>query len=378
MQTSTSNQLQAFYYKRLAENYYQADGAQLAVVAQMQILLDQLQQQQDTTSWQRWLPIKTKNSSDKENEIQGLYIWGGVGRGKTFLIDLFYEALPHKKKLRLHFYQFMQHIHQVLKDIPEQKNPLEIVAKRFSKRAKVLFLDEFLVSDITDAMILYQLLSALFKNKVILITTSNSEPQQLYPGGLQRERFLPAIALIERHTKVIELKGQKDYRIEHIQASGSYHYPCNEQTERLMRQCFSAVGCTDTNDKQAIKINGRHIAVVAKAEHIIWFEFKDLCQSPRSVSDYMVIAQLYETVLVSNIPIFNQQDDMARRFIQLVDEFYDKNVILVVSAAKQAKELYQDGRLAFEFNRTASRLIEMQSHHYLSKAQKKKPSANQV
>lgn len=372
MQTSTSNSLEALYQKRLADNHYQTDNAQLAVIAQMQTLLDQLKQQKKLTTWWRWLPTKNKNSQIQNGKIQGLYLWGGVGRGKTFLIDLLYDALADKRKLRLHFYQFMQEVHASLKEIPEQKNPLEIVAKKFAKRTKILFLDEFFVTDITDAMILYQLLLALFNQRVILVTTSNFEPQQLYHDGLQRDRFLPAIALIETHTKVIEIRGQKDYRVEYIEASGSYHYPHNEQAEELMLQCFNTVACSEAANKQSIKVNDRRIAVLAQAAHVVWFDFKDICQTPRSVTDYIIIAQLYDTILISNIPAFNQRDDIARRFIQLVDEFYDKNVILVVSAAKQANELYQDGRLTFEFNRTASRLLEMQSHQYLCKARKQK------
>ena len=284
------------------------------------------------------------------------------------MIDFFYEVVPVDKKIRLHYYQFMQEIHASLKEISNRKNPLKIIAEDLSKRAQILFLDEFFVSDITDAMILYRLLEALFEYQIVLVTTSNFAPRELYKDGLQREQFLPAIALIEDHTRVVAMQAGIDYRTQHIKSAGSYHAPLNEQSEALMEQCFKTLASEAGDDNHSIEINDRNIKVIMHTPNVVWFDFKELCQTPRSVADYIMIAHLYHTVLISAVPIFNNRDDAARRFIQLVDEFYDQNVILILSAEAQAQELYKEGRLKFEFSRTASRLLEMQSLKYWSNA----------
>ena len=363
--------LATLYRSHLKTRGYQVDPEQLRIIAYLQTISDQLLAPVPRKTWASWLKPKNNHRRLESNRCRGLYLWGGVGRGKTYMLDFFYEVLPINKKLRLHYYQFMQEVHGSLKKMSKQKNPLKIIAKDLADRVRVLFLDEFFVSDITDAMILYRLLAALFEYRIVLITTSNFAPEDLYKNGLQRERFLPAIALIEHHTKVVAMQAGVDYRSLHIKNAGSYHAPYDEQSEALMKQCFTALGSKGTNsNRSAIEINDRDIKVLMHAPNVVWFEFKELCETPRSVSDYIMIAHLYHTVLISGVPVFNKRDDAARRFIQLVDEFYDQNVILVLSAAAQARELYQAGRLKFEFNRTVSRLLEMQSLKYWSNARK--------
>ena len=360
--------IEALYRLHLKKYDYRVDPAQLKIVAHLQTISDQLNTPAPKKTWASRLKSKNNRRLSETRPIRGLYLWGGVGRGKTYMLDFFYEVLSVDKKRRLHYYQFMQEVHDSLKKLTKQKNPLRIIAEDLAGRVRVLFLDEFFVSDITDAMILYRLLAALFECQIVLLTTSNFAPEDLYKDGLQRARFLPAIALIERHTEVVAMQTGVDYRSLHIKNSGSYHVPYNERSEALMRQCFTALDCGNADSNRSIEINDRNIKVVMRAPDVVWFEFEELCQTPRSVADYIMIARLYHTVLISGVPIFNHRDDAARRFIQLVDEFYDKNVILVLSAQAQARELYRAGRLRFEFDRTVSRLLEMQSLKYWSNA----------
>ncbi len=363
--------LETLYRLHLKKRAYQVDPEQLKVVAYLQTISDQLLTPAPKKTWASWLRPKNTGRHSENHSNRGLYLWGGVGRGKTYMLDFFYEVLPVDKKRRFHYYQFMQGVHGSLKKMSNRKNPLKIIAEDLADRVQVLFLDEFFVSDITDAMILYRLLAALFECQIVLVTTSNFAPKDLYKGGLQHDRFVPAIALIERHTEVVTMQTGVDYRSLHIKSSGSYHTPYDEQSETLMRQCFTALGSEDVDSNDSIKINDRNIKVRMHTPNVVWFEFKELCETPRSVADYIIIAHLYHTVLISGVPIFNNRDNAARRFIQLIDEFYDQNVILVLSAQAQARELYRAGRLGFEFNRTVSRLLEMQSLKYWSNARAK-------
>ena len=368
MKNNKAFQLEDLYLSHLKEHDYRVDPAQIEVVRQLQSIAEILTTPRQKQTWLSRLRLNRNRRKDKANIIQGFYLWGGVGRGKTHIIDFFYEVLPVEKKLRLHYYQFMQEVHAALKKITNRKDPLKIVAEQFARRTRVLFLDEFFVSDITDAMILYGLLSALFEHQIMLITTSNFAPQELYKDGLQRQRFLPAITLIEQRTKVVGMQEGVDYRTLHIKSSGCYHWPCNEQSEILMKRCFTTLAAEVIGDSHVIEINSRNINAIMHTPNIVWFEFKEICQTPRSVADYITIARLYHTVLISDVPVFDNCDDAARRFIQLVDEFYDQNVILILSAAAQAEQLYKRGNLSFEFGRTSSRLLEMQSRKYWSKA----------
>lgn len=298
---------------------------------------------------------------------RGLYVWGSVGRGKTWLMDLFYEHLPVKKKQRVHFHRFMQRVHHGVKSQGNVRDPLSRIAAEWARQCRVLCLDEFFVSDIADAMLLGGLLENLFRHGVTLVTTSNFEPDELYRDGLQRAKFLPAIELIKQQTRVIELAGETDYRLRILQQSEIYHYPLDTAADRVMTECFERISaeCELAHD---LDINGRDFHAQRRGDGIIWFEFAELCEKPRGSMDYIEIARAFNTVVVSNVPVLGNNDsNAARRFITMVDEFYDRNVNLLVSAAAPVEALYSGRQLQFEFQRTASRLTEMQSHDYLAR-----------
>ena len=302
-----------------------------------------------------------------EPEI-GLYLWGGVGRGKTYLVDAFFECLPFSDKLRVHFHRFMQRVHAELTILEGQKNPLETVAERFSREARVLCFDEFFVTDIGDAMILGGLMKALFTRGVTLVATSNVEPGRLYENGLQRQRFLPAIALLEKYTRVVNVDGGVDYRLRTLQQAELYHFPLDAGADRSLQDSFSRLAPEPGKHWERLEINNRYLTCRCVADDVVWFDFAELCAGPRSSNDYIELARIFHAVLISGVPEFlPDRDDQARRFINLVDEFYDRNVKLVLTAAKPLLELYAGGRLEFEFQRTVSRLQEMQSYEYLAR-----------
>ena len=300
--------------------------------------------------------------------VRGLYVWGGVGRGKTHLVDLFIDAPRLDSKLRIHFHRFMQLVHGELNALAEREDPLRIVAHGIAARARVLCFDEFYVSDITDAMILGRLLAALFERGVTLVATSNIEPSKLYADGLQRARFLPAIELIERHTKVIRLDSGPDYRLRALERARTWFAPLGPDAERGLAECFRSLAPEHAGDDGALSILGRSVPVVRHAGGVAWFEFEMLCGGLRSVADYIEIARDFHTVVLSGVPVLDDdRRDPVRRFIHLVDEFYDRNVNLVVSAATGPDGLYRGRRLAEPFQRTRSRLVEMQSTDYLGR-----------
>ncbi len=298
--------------------------------------------------------------------VPGLYIWGGVGRGKTFLMDLFFQTLSLSAKKRIHFHRMMHDVHNRLAALGNVEDPLDRVAAAIAEDARVLCFDEFFVSDIGDAMILARLLKGLFDRRVTLVATSNVEPANLYRDGLQRERFLPAIDLLQQHTAVIELDGETDYRLRLLQHAGTYLCPDDDDARRKLDRLFAESATTGIEKRRKLLVNGRRIAALRSAKGIAWFEFDEICDGPRSQSDYIELARWYPTVIVSGVPRFGEgSEDRARRFIALVDEFYDRRVKLIVSAARPPGELYAGQRLQFEFERTVSRLIEMQSSEYL-------------
>lgn len=316
----------------------------------------------------RWV----KPTDNHVQGVRGLYLWGGVGRGKTHLCDLFFEALPLERKIRLHFHRFMQQIHTDLRAIDGVENPMERVADDWAARARVLLLDEIHVNDITDAMLLGGLLTALFKRGVTLVTTSNVPPEGLYRDGLQRARFLPAIAQICNHTDVVEMVGVTDYRLRHLQTQPVYSVSpfsngrASTRTRQIMQSHFDQLRTALEYPDESIIIHGREIPVLGVSEDLAWFSFDSLCNTARSTDDYIEIASRFGTVLVSDIPVMDSRsDDAARRFVNLVDEFYDRHTKLIVSAEARADKLYTGQRLAFEFERAASRLFEMQSLEYL-------------
>lgn len=300
--------------------------------------------------------------------LSGLYLWGGVGRGKTMLMDLFFECLPADRRLRMHFHRFMQRVHHELKDLSGTINPLEVVADRLREQTGTLCFDELFVSDIGDAMILSELFEHLFARGVTLVATSNFEPDRLYENGLQRRRFLPAIELLKKHTQVHRVDSEVDYRLRVLERAEIYHVPLDGAAERSLASSFSALAPETPKTDVALEIENRIITARKVADDVAWFEFSELCEGPRSQNDYIELARIFHAVLVSNLRRFSARDeDAARRFISLVDEFYDHNVKLIMSADAAIEDLYAGERLRFEFERTKSRLLEMQSHDYLAR-----------
>ena len=305
--------------------------------------------------------------------IKGLYLWGGVGRGKTYLMDNFYEGLPFEKKIRVHFHRFMRRVHHDLTSLKGEKNPLKKVAQGIAKEAEVICFDEFFVSDIADAMILAGLLQELFSMNIVLVTTSNILPDRLYENGLQRQRFLPAVSLIKEHCEIVNVDGGIDYRLRELKKASLYYWPHSreaiESIEMVFNRLIPAMG--EIQEGIDLEIEGRLISSIKFSEGIVWFDFFAICDGPRSQNDYIEIAKEFQAVIISDVPKMGQyNEDVVRRFIHLVDEFYDRNVKLALSAAEPINQLYAEGRLSFEFERTTSRLLEMQSNDYLSKPHK--------
>ncbi len=297
---------------------------------------------------------------------RGLYIWGGVGRGKTHLVDTFYDSLALERKLRVHFHRFMQRVHTALTQHSGAKNPLEVVADDIANETLVLCFDEFFVSDIGDAMILGGLIDALFRRGVTLVATSNIPPQELYRDGLQRSRFLPAIGLLEQHLTVTHLEAATDYRFRTLQRADLWHVPHDGTAAEALSAYFSSLTGREAGDPRSVYINQRPLTLLADAPGVAWATFTTLCEEPRSAVDYVEMAREYHTVLIEQIPLLDRdKEDAARRFINLVDEFYDRNVKLIATAAQAPAALYDGSRLRFEFDRTVSRLQEMRTEEYL-------------
>jgi cell division protein ZapE len=303
-----------------------------------------------------------------EPPVRGLYVHGGVGRGKTFLMDLFFDGLPIQRKQRLHFHRFMGRVHADLATLKDVEDPLATVAEHFAEHARVLCFDEFFVADIGDAMLLGRLFKHLFANGVTVIATSNVAPKNLYKDGLQRAQFLPAIALIEKHCKVLHLDSTDDYRLRALTQAEVYHAPLDTAAQRALEDAYTRLSTATPDPRATLEVNGREIPVLRRAGTLVWFEFDALCRGPRAAADYIEIAQSFSTVIVSGIPVFTvETENEARRFIHLIDEFYDRSVKIMVSAAAGPTALYQGQRVAAEFARTSSRLIEMQSEAYLGR-----------
>ena len=352
------------YRDELARGVLLPDPAQAALVEELDRVHRSLLARRDGGLLARL----ARRFGGESEPVRGLYVWGGVGRGKTHLVDLFHRASGLDPKLRIHFHRFMQHVHGELNALPDREDPLEIVAARIAKRARVLCFDEFHVSDITDAMILGRLLAGLFERGVTLVATSNIEPSRLYADGLQRERFLPAIDLLERHTKVVRLDGGTDYRLRTLERARTWYAPLGPEAEVGLAECFRALAPDHVVDGGALTILGRTVPAVRHAGGVAWFDFETLCEGPRSVADYIEIARNFHSVVLGGVPALDDdRRDPVRRFIHLVDELYDRNVNLIVSAVTSPDRLYRGQKLVEPFRRTRSRLVEMQSTAYLGR-----------
>ncbi len=300
--------------------------------------------------------------------VKGLYFWGGVGRGKTYLVDTFFDALPIAEKKRLHFHRFMQLVHARLKDLRHRESPLEIVAEQLAGDTRVLCLDELFVADITDAMLLHGLLAALFARGVVLVTTTNIPPDDLYKDGLQRARFLPAIELLKSHCEVVNVDGGTDYRLRQLEQAPTWHAPLGSAADAALADTFRRLATEPSRHNACLEVESRFIRTRELADGVAWFDFSELCDGPRSQNDYIEIARQFHTVLLSNVPALDwTQENQARRLLNLVDEFYDRGVKLIVSAAAPVDAIYSGEKLKFEYRRVVSRLLEMQSTAYLAR-----------
>ncbi len=352
--------VRAAYEAELATRGYKSDPAQLrAVDALERCALE-------------WSEYKQKRSNAIKKLLshppipRGVYLYGGVGRGKSFLMDCFYNAVPLKRKTRLHFHEFMREVHRELRDLQGIVNPLDELAKRMAKRFKLICFDEFHVSEITDALILHRLLAALFEQGVGFMTTSNFKPDDLYPGGMHRDRILPAIALLNANLEVVNVDNGTDYRSRTLEQIKMYHQPWGEAADAEMTDAFDKLA-ESVDEDPVLHIEAREIYAKRKAGGVVWFDFKTLCGGPRSQNDYLEIATQFHTVLLSNVPAMPPRlSSEARRFTWLIDVLYDRRVKLIISAEVAPDALYTEGPLAHEFPRTVSRINEMQSVEYLN------------
>ena len=345
------------------------DAAQEKALAHFERLYEDLLGLQEMDSWLVWLLARRRI-------VQGLYLWGGVGRGKSFLMDAFFACAPLADKRRQHFHRFMQGIHHRMRALQGQEDPLILIARELAKQVRLLCLDEFQVTDITDAMLMRRLLEGLFEQGVVLITTSNLHPDDLYKHGLQREQFVPAIALIKQHLEQVNVDAGIEYRLRTLEKAGVYHHPLDARAEAHLNQTFASIARDAGAADVPLEIEDRVIRAKRIGSGVGWFEFNELCDGPRGQADYIELARRYHTVLISNVRRLTPGAlDIARRFTWLVDEFYDRKVKLIVSAEQPVDRLFElaDGGDAFLKNlnipfvdRTVSRLIEMQTHDYLA------------
>ena len=352
--------VKATYEAALAERGFSSDPAQLRAVDELE---------RCATDWAHY---KHKRSNSLKKLInrpavpKGVYMYGGVGRGKSFLMDLFFNAVPLKRKTRLHFHEFMREVHRELRELQGTQNPLDVLGQRMAQRYKLICFDEFHVADVTDAMILHRLLDALFANGVGFVTTSNFHPDGLYPNGLHRDRILPAIELLKQKLAVINVDNGTDYRGRALTHIDLYHCPLGPQADAAMKVAFDQLAEAHDEDPK-LHIESREITAVRRAGGVVWFDFRTLCGTPRSQNDYLELATRFHTLMLSNVPQMGvQQASEARRFTWLVDVLYDRRVKLVMSAEVMPDELYVQGPMSHEFPRTVSRLGEMQSQEFLA------------
>jgi cell division protein ZapE len=342
------------------EHGFTLDPAQIQALGHLERLHGELAEWENRgRSWLRMF--------QRRRPVRGLYLWGGVGRGKSFLMDTFFEALPVERKRRVHFHRFMQDIHHRLKTVQGEENPLVRIAGEIAAESRLLCLDEFHVSDIGDAMLMRNLLAGLFDQGTVLVTTSNQRPDDLYLHGLQRGQFLPAIELLKSHLDMVQVEGGTDYRLRVLEKEGVYHFPLDAVAEAAMEKTFESVSGTDGQHDVDLEIEGRVFKAKRVAPGVAWFAFESVCNGPRGQSDYIELARRFHTVLISQLRRFAPGDaDRRRRFTWLVDEFYDRRVKLILSAEDRLPELFREARADTETDRTVSRLTEMQTRQYLS------------
>jgi cell division protein ZapE len=356
--------VRALYADTLAQKGFRSDAAQLGAIEALE------------RCEREWADYKARRSNALTKLLsrppipRGVYMHGGVGRGKSFLMDCFFQSVPLTRKTRLHFHEFMREVHRELQDLKGTVNPLDELGRRIARRFRLICFDEFHVADVTDAMILHRLLESLFGNRVSIVTTSNFHPDDLYPNGLHRDRILPAIELLKKHLQVVSVDAGVDYRQRSLKRVQVYHCPLGEVADTAMKAAFEVMA--EARDQPgALSIEHREIPVRRRAGGVVWFDFTVLCGGPRSHNDYLEIASRFHTVLLSDVPRMPpRMSSEARRFTWLVDVLYDRRVKLVVSAADEPEKLYLEGPLSHEFPRTASRLREMQTAEFLALARR--------
>jgi len=353
------------YQSLLVQPGFVPDPAQQQVVELLDQLYDRISRLEPGGGWRSWFAARPSPQT-----LRGLYLWGGVGRGKTLLMDLFFQCLPASVGCeRIHFHSFMNRVHARLRQQENRENPLQAIACDIAADTRVLCLDEFVIVDIGDAMIMAGLLTTLFAEGVLLVTTSNAAPADLYRDGLQRARFIPAIALLEKHCQVVNLDAGQDYRLRFLQQTDLYSIPHDTKTEAGIRDYLEKHVVSVPAEQRELVINGRPLAPRFQAGDTVWFSFAELCETTRSQNDYLELARFFNTLIVTDIRQMGaDDDDVARRFVLLIDVLYDHRVKLICSAAVGPHQLYLGKRLEFEFERTASRLLEMQSSDYLAGA----------
>lgn len=361
------------YLQALNDGSHQPDNVQKEAVNRLETIYQELTTiappaVQESGLMARFGKLLGKREPKKNTPVRGLYMWGGVGRGKTWLMDLFYHSLPGARKQRLHFHRFMLRVHEELTALQGQSDPLEVIADRFKAETDVLCFDEFFVSDITDAMLLGGLMKALFARGITLVATSNIPPDELYRNGLQRARFLPAIEAIKQYCDIMNVDAGVDYRLRTLTQAHLWLSPLNDETQRQMDKLWLALAGAKGDHAPTLEINHRPMQTLAVENQTLAVSFTTLCVDARSQHDYIALSRLFHTVLLFDVPVMTTlMESEARRFIALVDEFYERHVKLVVSAAAPLYEIYQGERLKFEFQRCLSRLQEMQSEEYLKR-----------
>lgn len=348
-----------YYEKALGERGYKADAAQQQAIRRLQKYYD------DWVAFKQQRSSRLKKIFSRPDIPKGVYMWGGVGRGKSFLMDSFYLTVPVKRKTRIHFHEFMRGVHLQLQQIKGTQDPLDEVARRIAKKYRLICFDEFHVSDIADAMILYRLLLKLFEHGTSFVMTSNYEPSKLYPDGLHRDRILPAIKLIQERMDVLNVDTGVDYRLRTLEQVNMYHTPLTEQARQALQLAFDQLSDT-ASQNPVLHIESREIRAEALSGSVVWFSFATLCGGPRSQNDYLELASRFHTIILSDVPRMRPKHaSEARRFTWLIDVLYDHKVNLIMSAECGPDELYTEGTLSNEFHRTVSRIMEMQSKEYI-------------